>query len=143
MGAPDKFLIDNGGEFNNESYHEFAEQFNVEICATGAQSPWSEGICERNHYVIYVIDVCVQKFREEDPNVNLNVALVWAVNAKNRVMNYNGNSPIQLVLGINLNLPSISSNKLPAMEDIEVSYILRKHLNTPCCKACLCQIRIR
>ena len=29
MGAPDKFLIDNGGEFDNESYREFAEQFNV------------------------------------------------------------------------------------------------------------------
>ena len=30
MDAPDKFLIDNGGEFDNESYHEFAEQFNVQ-----------------------------------------------------------------------------------------------------------------
>ena len=49
-------------------------------------------------------------------------------------MNYNRYSPIQLVLGINPNLPSISSNKLPAMEDIEVSGILRKHL-----KACLCE----
>ena len=35
IGASDTFLIDNGGEFDNESYHEFAEQFNVEICATG------------------------------------------------------------------------------------------------------------
>ena len=68
--------------------------------------------------------------REEDPNVNLNVALAWAVNARNSMINYNGYSPIQLVLGINSNLPSISSNKLPAMEDIEVSDILRKHLNT-------------
>ena len=37
---------------------------------------------------------------------------------------------IQLILGIDPNLPSISSNKLPGMEDIEVSDILRKHLNT-------------
>ena len=64
---------------DNESYHEFAEQFNVEISATGAQSPWCNGICEYNHYVI---DVCVQKLQEKDPNVNLNVALAWAVNAK-------------------------------------------------------------
>ena len=60
---------------------------------------------------------------------NLNVALAWAVYSKNSMMNYNGYSPIQLVLGINPNLPSIS-NKLPAMEDIEVSDILIKHLNT-------------
>ena len=127
MGAPDKFLIDSRGEFDNESYHDFTEQFNVEICATGAQSPWSNRICECNHYVI---DVCVQKLREEDPNVNLNVALTWAVNTKNSMMNSNGYSPIQLVLGINPNLPSISSNKLPPMEGIEVSDILRKHLDT-------------
>ena len=67
---------------------------------------------------------------EEDPNVNLNVALAWAVNAKNCMMNYNGYFPVQLVLATNPSLPSISSNKLPAMEDIEVSDILRKHLNT-------------
>ena len=127
MGAPNKYLIDNRGEFDNESYHEFVEQFNGEICATRAQSPWSNGICERNHYVI---DLCVQQLQEEDPNINLNVALAWAVNAKNSMMNYNGYSPIQLVLGTNPNLPSISSNKLLAMEDIEVSDILRKHLNT-------------
>ena len=71
MGALDKFLTDNGGEFDNESCREFSEQFNVEICATRAQSPWSNGICGRNHYVI---EVCVQKLREEDPNVNLNIA---------------------------------------------------------------------
>ena len=127
MCAPDKFLIDNRGEFDNGSYHEFAEQFNVEICATGAQSPWSNGICECNHYVI---DVYVQKLREEDPNVNFIVALAWVVNAKDSMMNYDGYSPIQFVLRINPNLRSISSNKLPALEDIEVSDILRKHLNT-------------
>ena len=91
MCAPNKFLIDNGGEFDNESYHEFAEQFNVEICATGAQPPWSNGICERNHYVI---DVCVHKVQEEDPNVKLNVALAWVVNAKNNVMNYTSRSEL-------------------------------------------------
>ena len=57
-GASDKFLIDNRGEFDNESSREFTEQFNVEICAAGAKSSWSNGICERTHYVI---DVCVRK----------------------------------------------------------------------------------
>ena len=46
------------------------------------------------------------------------------------MMTFHRYSPIQLVLGINPNLPSISLNKLPAMEDIEVSDILRKNLNT-------------
>ena len=37
MGAPNKFLIDNRGEFDNESHCEFVEQLNVEICTTRAQ----------------------------------------------------------------------------------------------------------
>ena len=48
--APDKLLIVNRGEFDNKSYCEFADQLNVEICATRAQSPWSNGICKCNHY---------------------------------------------------------------------------------------------
>lgn len=49
FGPPKRFLVDNGGEFDNCEYRELAEQFNVEVCATAAYSPWSNGICERNH----------------------------------------------------------------------------------------------
>ena len=52
FGTPKKLLTDNGGEFANESYKEMAEQFNVEICSTAAESSWQNGICERNHAVI-------------------------------------------------------------------------------------------
>ena len=56
-----------------------AEQFNVEICGTVAESPWHNGICERNHAVI---DTCVEKILEDDSTIELDVALAWAVNAK-------------------------------------------------------------
>ena len=101
FGPPKKFLVDNGGEFNNGEYRELAEQFNIEVCTTAAYSPWSNGICERNHYVV---DVCVQKMMEDDPQMSLEVALAWAVNAQNSMQNHNGYSPIQLVLGTNPNL---------------------------------------
>ena len=127
FGPPKKFLVDNGGEFDNAEYRELAEQFNVEVCATAAYSPWSNGICERNHYVV---DMCVQKIMEEDPKIALDVALAWAVNAKNSMQNHCGFSPIQLVLGKHPNLPSVMVNKLPAMEDAEVSESVMKHLNT-------------
>ena len=65
---------------------------------------WQNGICERNHYII---DVCVEKMLEENPRMNLEVALAWAVNAKYSMQNHNGFSPIQLVLGTNPNLPSV------------------------------------
>ena len=47
FGPPEKFFIDNGGEFVNENYKKRPEQFNVEICSTSANSPWQNGICER------------------------------------------------------------------------------------------------
>ena len=44
FGAPRKFLIDNGGQFANNLYKEMAAHFNVEVCNTGAESPWQNGI---------------------------------------------------------------------------------------------------
>ena len=60
--------------------------------------------------------------------MKLQVALVWAVNAKESMQNHNGFSPIQLVLGTKPNLPSVSTNKLPAMENPGRSEAATKHL---------------
>ena len=52
FGSPRKVLVDNGGEFDNPLYLEAMEQYGIEVCATGAHSPWSNGVCERNHHVV-------------------------------------------------------------------------------------------
>ena len=65
---------------------------------------------------------------EDDPSMKLEVALAWAINAKNSMQNHSGFSPIQLVLGTNPNLPSVSTNRLPAMENLEKSEAVIKHL---------------
>ena len=72
----------------------------------------------------------LKKIKEADPNVDLNVALAWAVNAKNSTMNHNGYSSIQLDLGTNPNLPSVMSNKLPAIEDTEVIDVVFNRYST-------------
>ena len=115
FGTPEKLLIGSGGEFANESFKEMAEQFNVEICSTAAESPWQNGICERNHAVI---DTCVEKSLEDDPTIELDVALAWAVNAKNAIFNCKGFSPYQPVLGQNPNSPSAMTNHIPALEGV-------------------------
>ena len=83
-------------------------------------------ICERNHYVI---NVCVQKMTGEDPKIELNIALAWAVNAKICMTNHLGFSTFQLVLGNHPNLPSIMENQHPVFEKTEMSDIIIKHLN--------------
>ena len=65
---------------------------------------------------------------EEDPKLPLDVALAWAVNAKNTMQNHLGFSPIQLVLGTNPNLPNVFTNNVPAHEG-SMSETVVKHLN--------------
>ena len=126
MGAPKKFLADNGGEFANDEFRDMAENLNVEVLNSAGYSPWQNGICERNHAVV---DDCVKKILDDQPNISLETALVWAVNAKNALQMVNGFSPFQLVFGCNPNLPSIMIDKPPALAGTTTSEIYAKHLN--------------
>jgi len=104
MGPPKKFPADNGGEFANEIFRDMYENLNIELLNTAAYSPWQNGICERNHAVV---DNCVEKILEDQPDLNLEVVLLWAVNAKNSLSKVYGWSPYQLVFGANPNLSSL------------------------------------
>ena len=52
-GIPNKFLFDNGGEFNNPQTIDLAEKNGINIQGvTATYSPFSNGLCEKNH------DIC-------------------------------------------------------------------------------------
>ena len=51
-----------------------------------------------------------------DVNCSLQVALRWCLSANNALSNSYGYSPNQLVSEYNLNFPSVTDNKLPALE---------------------------
>ena len=125
LGPPGKVLVDNGGEFDNPLYLEAIEQYNIEVCATGASSTWSNGTCERNHAVI---DLMVDKMLEEDPKMKIEVALANAISAKNSMQNHLGFTPIQLVTGTLPNIPSVLNSDLPALEEAD-SNVVNNHLN--------------
>ena len=55
LGAPEKLLVDNGGEFNNPDYLDAMEQINVEVMATAVNSPWSNGGFVRETIVLLMI----------------------------------------------------------------------------------------
>ncbi|XP_045105480.1 uncharacterized protein LOC123500989 [Portunus trituberculatus] len=126
LGAPRKFLCDNGGEFANSTFLDMCENMNICIMHTAAHSPFSNGLCERNHAVI---DEMVNKIIAEQPDLSLKVALAWAVNAKNCLQMVAGFSPYQLVYGRNPNLPCTLSDELPALEGTTTSEVVAKHLN--------------
>lgn len=126
LGAPVKFLCDNGGEFANNTFLEMCENMNIQVVHTAAYSPFSNGLCERNHAII---DEMVVKIMAEQPKLSLKVALAWAVNAKNCLQMTGGFSPYQLVYGRNPKLPCTMSDELPALEGTTSSEMVAKHIN--------------
>ena len=52
LGAPNRVLIDNGGEFDNAMNIEAVEQYNDEPITAGVNSPWSNCICETMQLLI-------------------------------------------------------------------------------------------
>ena len=118
-------MSDNGGEFNNDIFHEMGEQFNINVKTTSAESPWSNGIAEKHNGVIGNM---MEKVLS-DVGCSLEVALVWCLRAKNILLNAYEYSPNQLVFGYNPNFPSFIENKLPALEVVTSSKFIASHLN--------------
>ena len=125
FGPPQKFLMDNGGEFANETMIDFAENMNIRILTTAAESPWSNGLVERHNAVLAEI---LHKVRAEN-KVDLETALAWTINAKNSLSNVHGFSPVQLALGYNPQLPNVLVNKPPANCEPNHKDVIRKHFN--------------
>ena len=127
FGAPRKLLSDNGLEFNNSDMRELGDLFGVKILATAAESPWSNGTCERLNAIIG--DTVLKVF--EDMKCDINIALAWAVSAHNALANNFGFSPNQLVFGFNPAVSTVTNSPLPALESVSGSDIVRQNLNAP------------
>ena len=125
FGSPRTILNDNGGEYNNDIFRSFGENFNVTLKTTPAQSPWSNGYVERQNATLGSM---VRKIME-DCNCSLEIALSWAVAARNCLSNNSGFSPNQLVFGNNPAIPNVFSNELPAMNPNPPSEVIRQNLN--------------
>ena len=126
FGPPQKILSDNGGEFQGDAWESICGTFNINHRTTSAESPFSNGICERHNLLVAEM---TEKIRE-DVGCSLNVALMWAVHAKNSLINIHGFSPYQLVLGKNPTVPGNSNNRLLAMTSETSSKIIADHLNS-------------
>ena len=125
FGRPEKFLTDNGGEFCNHHFMEMCHKMGIKVLTTASESPWSNGMVERHNGIIGEV---VNKVIEEN-KCSIEVALSWAINAKNSLHNIFGFSPYQLVLGRNPILPCILNDDLPALENSTSSKIVAQQLD--------------
>ena len=125
FGAPQKVLSDNGGEFANAKFMDMCQNLNINFLTTAAEAPWSNGLVEKHNGIIGEAVAKIQ----EDVRCSVEIALSWALNAKNSLQNIYGFSPYQLVFGKNPNLPTVFNSKLPALEGISGSQLVADHLN--------------
>ena len=124
-GSPQKVLVDNGGEFANDDFLKMTEALGINVQTTAAESPWSNGIVERhNQTLATMMDKII-----EDTKCSHDMALYWALNAKNSLQNVAGFSPYQLVLGRNPNLPCSTTENLPALSRKSTQDIIQANLN--------------
>ena len=124
-GYPHSFLSDNREEFSNSKFREMCEKLNINVKTTAAESPLCNGLSERHNKVL---TDNIMKIMAEN-GCGLDIAVCWAINAKNSLQNVHGYSPFQLVFGQNPRLPSILYDKPPALDDITTTKIIRDNLN--------------
>ena len=125
-GVMKRILSDCGGEFNNAEMRELSSLLNIEVCTTAGESPFQNGLCERNHAVT---DMILCKLQAQYPKTPLDVLLKWANMAKNSLQMWSGYSSYQLVFGSNPNLPNVLTDKVPALEDGSHSHVYMKHIS--------------
>ena len=126
FGRSKLVFSDNGGEFVNESFIAMCEDLGVKVKTTAANSPFSNGLCERHNALIAeTYDKII-----EDVKCSPEVALAWSTNAKNSYSNSYGFSPYTLVLGKTPHIPGLDDIKLVTeLNETTVSKMLADHLN--------------
>ncbi len=125
FGFPKSFLSDNGGEFVNKEMIDFAEKYNIILKTTAAESPWSNGLCERHNGIL---NNNVNKIMKSG-TYSLETAIHWAVAAKNSLANVYGFSSNTLVFGRNPNFPTAFINRPPANNSTCLSEYVANNLN--------------
>ena len=133
--CPSNVLTDNGREFDNQYFCDMCQNLNIIVRMTGAESMWSNGVCKRYNGAI---EECIIKTLEET-KCSFDVAVAWAVSAKNILNTVHGFSPNQLVFGKNPSLLSVALNKPPVLEGVTACDVVAENLNAmhAACKACI------
>ena len=124
FGPPEKFMVDNGGEFANQKFLELAEAMNVRIITTAAYSPWSNGLVERHNATLAEM---LNKVLADGCS-DVETALCWTIQAKNSLDNVNGFSPAQLVFGQNPTIPTTMNSAAPALEESFTADVVNNNL---------------
>lgn len=93
-----------------------------ETSTTPVEAPFRNGIAEKNNKILYEPMMKTM----EDLKCAMPTALPWTISPKNVLQNVNGYSPIQLVFSMNVTLPSVLTDKPPALDSSCQSDLIQK-----------------
>ena len=126
-GVPDKLYFDNGGEFNNQAVIDLVEKYGISMHGiTAANSPFSNGLCERNHALV---DKMMKKIKAGDSSIKDQEALEYALMAKNVEPNNKGYSSYQIVYGSNPKIPGIANSTPASLSNEFFSKDVKSHIS--------------
>ena len=127
LGYPTQgFWSDNGGEFRNSTMVEFVEKCQLTLRFGPSNSPWSNGLNERNHGVC---DVIIKKAMQTDKTLTLQEAVNIAAWSHNTNVNKLGYSPMQLQLGKAVTLPGFTEGSIVTDSKFENELVEKLILN--------------
>ena len=102
-----------------------SQYFGVKETVTPAYSPWFNSVNERNHATI---DRMVNMMRTESTEMGMEQSLFWAVHAFNTLESSRGFTPMQLMMGINATVPTLSNSGPTLLPIVDASGCVRNNL---------------
>ena len=97
----------------------------IRMICTSAESPWSNGACERLND--FLSNSTQRVF--DDFGCSMEVALAWSVSARYTLHNSSVCSPAQLVFGFNPTFPILVNANPPALKNVDNACRIAQNLN--------------
>ena len=125
FGPTSKFFGDNG-KFNNDDFNDMCESLNIIVKKTAAESPFSNGLCERHNAVLedMLLKVTCNK------SISLDISFAGVNKCKEFTIQCSW--IFALSVGIwkkkQIYLVYLINNKLPALEEIPSTEIISANL---------------
>ena len=85
-GLPEKFLSDNSCNFTYDHFTNMCKAININFKLTSPESPWRNKLVERNNLILGDM---LNRISGESTN-SIDIAVAWAINAKNSLTNVHG-----------------------------------------------------
>ena len=118
---------ENGREFVNQHFRSLAKKKGIFDKTTGAERPWSNGVCERHNAIL--TEMFLQLRQDDDCTMVEATLIKHCCYAKNSQYNKKGFIPYQLIFGQNSRLSSVVDCQVPATENLATTEVISRHLS--------------